>query len=296
MAARGHSKRSFNVVVASDGSKPSRAAVATAAGFCWPARAKLHAVAVRELALDLGGPARDELEAAAKEASQQARRALARSASGASASVVDGPVGPALLASARKLRARALVVGSRGHGPVRRLVLGSTSRFLVRESRIPVLIVRERPASGQRVVLGIDGSPQSRRAAAFLASLEPARGARVTVVSAVEQLRLPSLGSMPSGVRDTLRARAAELAGEKLRKAQRAVDAAARRLEAAGWSVKRDVCEGVPLEVLLARARSERADLLAVGARGVGGMRRWLLGSVAEGALQHAGCAVLITQ
>lgn len=296
MTAPGRSKRSFHVLVAVDGSKPAKIAVSTAAAFCWPERAKLHALAVRELALDLGGPARDELEAAAKDAAEQARRALARTASGSRASVVDGPVGPALLASARKLRARAIVVGTRGHGPIRRLVLGSTSRFLVRESRVPVLVVRDRPASGRRVVLGVDGSPQSRRAAAFLAALEPARGARVNVVAAVEQLRLPSLGSMPSGVRDSLRTRAAELAQEKLRRAQRAVDASARRLEAAGWSVKTDVAEGVPLEVLLARVRSERADLLVVGARGVGGMRRWLLGSVAEGALQHAGCAVLITQ
>jgi len=296
MAAGKRSTRSFHVVVASDGSKPGRAAIASAAGFCWPARARLHAVAVRELALDLGGPARDELEAAAREAAEQARRALAGTAAGAGAIVVDGPVGPALLATARKLRARAIVVGTRGHGPIRRLVLGSTSRFLVRESRVPVLVARGRPARGQRVVLGIDGSPQARRTAAFLAALEPARGARVTVVAAVEPLRLPSLGSLPAGVRQTLRAQAAEMAEEKLRKARRAATAAARRLEAAGWSVKTDVCEGVPLEALLSRVRSERADLLAVGARGVGGVRRWLLGSVAEGALQHAGCAVLIAQ
>jgi nucleotide-binding universal stress UspA family protein len=294
MAARGRKQRSFEVVVATDDSKPSRAAVATAAGFCWPAHARLHAIAVRELALDLGGPARDELEAAAEEASERARRAFARRGR-ATARVIDGPVGPALLATARGLRARALVVGTRGHGPVRRLVLGSTSRFLVRESRTPLLIVRERPARGGRVVLGVDGSPQSRRAAAFLASLEPRRGARVTLVCAVEQLRMPSLGSMPARVRESLRVQAAALAEEKLRKARRSVDATARRLTAAGWGVQAEVREGIPLEVLLARARSERADLLAVGARGVGGVRRWLLGSVAEGVLQHAGCAVLIT-
>jgi nucleotide-binding universal stress UspA family protein len=296
MAARGRGKRGFDVVVASDGSAPARAAVATTAGFCWPAGAKLHAVAVRELGLDLGGPAYEELEAVARAASHQALRVLARRGPGASAEVLEAPVGPAILAYARHLRARAIVVGTRGHGPLRRMVLGSASRFVVREARCPVLVVRERASRGQRVVLGIDGSAPSLRAAAFLASLEPARGARISVIAAIEPLRLPSLGRLPSGVRATLRAEARALADEKHAAAQRRVNTAARKLEAAGWNVRADVREGVPLETLLARAASERADLLAVGARGTGGVRRWLLGSVAEGVLQHAPCAVLVVR
>ena len=39
-----------------------------------------------------------------------------------------------------------LVVGSRGHGPLRRLILGSTSMQLAREARCPLLIV-PRPGS-----------------------------------------------------------------------------------------------------------------------------------------------------
>jgi nucleotide-binding universal stress UspA family protein len=60
--------------------------------------------------------------------------------------------------------------------------------------------------------------------------------------------------------------------------------------------VRSELREGVPLDTLLARAAAERADLLAVGARGTGGVRRWLLGSVAEGVLQHAACAVLVVR
>jgi nucleotide-binding universal stress UspA family protein len=288
--------RPFTVVVASDGSAPARAAVATAAGLCWPSRVRLHAVAVRELGLDLGGPAHDELEAVAREASELALRALARRGAPATAAVVDGPVGAAVLAQARRQRARVIVVGSRGHGPLRRMVLGSTSRFLVREATCPVLVVRERPARAQRVVLGIDGSAHSRHAAAFLAELEPPSNARVRIVAVVEPLRLPSLGQLPGRVRETLRAQASALAEEQRRKAQRAVDAAHRRLESAGWNASSEVSEGVPLDTLLARVGSERADLLAIGARGAGGMRRWLLGSVAEGALEHSPCAVLVVR
>jgi nucleotide-binding universal stress UspA family protein len=256
----------------------------------------LHAVAVREIGLDLGGPAGDELEAVAKDAADRAQRVLRRSRQRATAHVLDGPVAPALLALARRLRARAIVVGSRGHGPVRRMLLGSTSRSLVREARCPVLVVRESVSRGRRVVLGIDGSAPSLRAAAFLAALSPARGARVTVLAALELLRLPSLGQLPGGVRATLRAEARAVAEEKLTRARRSVDRVVRKLAAAGWDARSDVREGVPLESLLARLQSERADLLAIGARGAGGMRRLLLGSVAEGALAHAPCAVLIVR
>jgi nucleotide-binding universal stress UspA family protein len=38
------------------------------------------------------------------------------------------------------------------------------------------------------------------------------------------------------------------------------------------------------------------ADLLVLGARGVGGLERLLLGSVAEGALDHARVSVLIAR
>jgi nucleotide-binding universal stress UspA family protein len=293
-SARG--RRGFEVLVASDGSPSSRAAVATAARLCWPRGARLHAVAVRELGLDLGGPAWDELEAVAEAAADRARRALARSGRSAAAHVLDAPVAPAILALARRLHARAIVVGSRGHGPVRRMLLGSTSRSLVREARCPVLVVRERASRGQRIVLGIDGSAPSFRAAAFLAALAPARGARAAVVAAVEPLRLPSLSRLPRGVRATLRAQARALAEEKLKRARRSVERVARKLQGAGWDARAEVHEGVPLEFLLARLQSERADLLAIGARGTGGVRRLLLGSVAEGALAHAPCAVLVAR
>jgi len=50
----------------------------------------------------------------------------------------------------------------------------------------------------------------------------------------------------------------------------------------------------VPLPLLLRTIREERANILAVGARGAGGARRFFLGSVADGALEKATVAVLI--
>jgi nucleotide-binding universal stress UspA family protein len=56
------------------------------------------------------------------------------------------------------------------------------------------------------------------------------------------------------------------------------------------------VREGVPLPELLQEAAASRADLVVVGARGTGGLARLLLGSVAEGVLDHSPVPVLLVK
>ncbi len=54
--------------------------------------------------------------------------------------VVQGPPGPALCDEAERLGARALVVGTRGHGGLKRAVLGSVADHLVRNAPCPVVV------------------------------------------------------------------------------------------------------------------------------------------------------------
>lgn len=146
------------------------------------------------------------------------------------------------------------------------------------------------------VVLGVDGSPHSRRAAAFLGRLAPPARGHVTVVSVVEPVRAPSVALMPAGVRSRLAGAAADLERGRLAAARRSVDDAARALEKAGWTARTSVRSGVPLAELLQAVKQARADLLVLGARGTGGLDRLLLGSVADGALKRSGTAVLIVK
>jgi nucleotide-binding universal stress UspA family protein len=54
--------------------------------------------------------------------------------------VLQGVAGAMLCAEAERLGARALVVGTRGHGGVRRAVLGSVADHLVRNAPCPVVV------------------------------------------------------------------------------------------------------------------------------------------------------------
>jgi len=144
------------------------------------------------------------------------------------------------------------------------------------------------------VVIGLDGSAHARRAAAFVARLRPA--GRASIVRVVEPVRVSSTGLLPTPVRARILGEAAALTAARMRAAQREVDAAAAALRRAGWRAHAQVRSGVPLPELLRAVRAARADALAVGARGVGGVTRFLLGSVADGALKHAPCSVFIVR
>jgi len=143
-----------------------------------------------------------------------------------------------------------------------------------------------------RVVLGLDGSAHARRAEAFLATLRPA--GRVRVVRVVEPVGPFTTGLLPAPVRNRILGEAGRLEAARRRLAQRDVEAAARRLRRSGWRATAEVRRGVPLEELMKSVRAAHTDMLVIGARGVGGATRLLLGSVADGALRHAPCAVLV--
>ncbi len=146
------------------------------------------------------------------------------------------------------------------------------------------------------LLIGIDGSRSSGHAMSFVALLTPPPGGRVTVVRVVEPARLPSLALLPGAVRARLERQAADLHAARIRAARNDVERAAQRLRRAGWRARGEVRSGVPLSELLNAIGPARADLLVLGARGVSGAARFLLGSVADAATKHAPISVLIVR
>jgi nucleotide-binding universal stress UspA family protein len=146
------------------------------------------------------------------------------------------------------------------------------------------------------LLVGVDGSAGSRRAVAFVARLSPPPGARVTVLRVVEPTHLPSLALLPGAIRADLSRQAADLHAARLRAARTEVEHAAELLRRSGWRARGEVRQGVPLAELLSAVGAVRADLLVLGARGIGGVERFLLGSVADAATKHAPVSVLIVR
>jgi nucleotide-binding universal stress UspA family protein len=157
----------------------------------------------------------------------------------------------------------------------------------------------------ERVVVGVDGSAESRRALRWAAEDARRRGAELRVVHVHE----PKLGYNPYEVSyaSTSSPRAVErLALEERRWREHQRLAAHQEAEAVlddlleelsdelrDLPIERVVREGSrPARLLLDSARN--ADLLVVGSRGRGGFAGLLLGSVSQQCAQHATCPVVI--
>jgi nucleotide-binding universal stress UspA family protein len=288
----------LRVLVATDGSPAARAAMATAIDFPWPPGTRAAGVVARRVRAARGRPVYvvRAFERHFDAVAARARQALQARWPDAEVHVVDASPVDAILATARREHADAIVLGWRGHGPVRRLLMGSVSHGVVRHATGPVLVVPRRPARIARFVVGIDGSALARRAAALVARLRAPAGGRVTLVGVIEPLSVPSNALLPRSIRATLLRELAAMQAESQRRMQDELDRAARGLKDAGWSVRTVVRSGAPLAMLLETVRAEAADVLAVGARGTGGVERLLLGSVASGALNRCPVPVLVVR
>ena len=290
--------RSFTILVATDGSPQARAAVAATTAFPWPDGTRAYGVVAPNLPWMAGWrrSVRSAFKRSLLREARRAQRALRRRWVDAQVTIADAPPAEAILTKARQRRVGSIVLGSRRPGTLRRLGLGSISRTVVRRAPCAVLVVKGRSREVQRVLIGLDGSIRSRRAVAFVSRLLPVPGGLVTLLSVVEPVRSSSIGRLPASVRAALGRELAALRARRRRAARREVEVAARRLGRAGWAVKTKVQHGVPLTEVLRAVSASRADLVVLGARGVGGFERWLLGSVAEGTLAQAPVSVLLVK
>lgn len=181
-----------------------------------------------------------------------------------------------------------LVVGSQGRSVVGRFVLGSVSQRLMNDARCTVRVARGRGVENSvpvRLVVGVDGSPD----------------AKAMVQAVAERLWRPGSEARLIAVADrTLHATAAEWGTEADGDIQAGIRAmvenAADSLRAAGLVASASVKEGDPKRVLVEEAEHWGADGIFVGARGLRGIRRFLLGSVSSAVATRAQCSVEIVR
>jgi len=190
---------------------------------------------------------------------------------------------------ATELGAELIVLGRRGRRGLRDLLLGSTAQRIVRGSRSTVLVVGPGPRRPYRLgILGFDMSRHSVRAAELLLRALP-DGTGAVVVHAERD----PYADVPSAFRRRKDRSQAIDSAEAIRATTAAI---AQMLPATiphgKWRI--EVHLGDPRQTILAAARREKADLIAVGSLGRTGLHRLAVGSVAEGVLVHAAADVLI--
>ncbi|MGW4018316.1 MULTISPECIES: universal stress protein [Rhodococcus] len=132
-----------------------------------------------------------------------------------------------------------------------------------------------------RVVVGVDGSPQSLLALEWAVTEARLRHGQLRVVTGWQ---FPAAAVGMEGLRWEL---------ESFQRVARQIQARALKgVDLEGIAVSREIHEGPAASVLL--MASKDADLLVVGSRGHGGFTTLLLGSVSNQIAHHATCPVLI--
>ena len=225
--------------------------------------------------------ARYSPEVAEQELHKIIDRALGPDSGVVAAPVLDKPE-PGLLDASKD--ADLVVVGARGVGGFRGLLLGSVSRWILHHATCPVTVVRGEAADlNGPVVVGVNGSDHSVRALQWAAEFAAEAGRRLVVVWAW-QVAIVGGPFYPVAV---------DFEGA----ANEAVDALHRAVESAhlvGVEVEERAIEGQPAAQLLAVADDARASLVVVGARGATGITGALLGSVSDQVVHHANIPVVV--
>jgi nucleotide-binding universal stress UspA family protein len=203
---------------------------------------------------------------------------------------VPGPVGQALRETAAREAADLIVVGSRGRGVAASALGGSVSADLADHAPCPVLITR-RP-SLSRVLVATDGSVSATAIPSILSRWQILRRLPVHVLS-VARRPAASTDFLVTAWAPTPEIDHPELDEDVIRH-HRYADALAEYLSEAGWDASSEVRIGDPARKIIEVADELGCDLVVTGSRGLGDMKRLLIGSVAHDVLLHSRCSVLI--
>jgi nucleotide-binding universal stress UspA family protein len=137
------------------------------------------------------------------------------------------------------------------------------------------------------ILLATDGSSHADLAAGVAVDLAQSTGSRLHVVAVGRTFPAAVYDEYTEIRREDLRREAQEILDEQVRKIEeRGGDVAVAHLK---LDEKRD-------EAIVHLAEDIDAGMIVIGSRGFGGMRRALMGNVADSVVRHAHCPVLVVR
>jgi len=178
-----------------------------------------------------------------------------------------------IVEEASRLKADLIVMGRHGRTGLGRLMMGSVTARVVGHAGCNVLIVPRSAVFGcKKILIATDGSEFSNKAVHNATDLAAACGGEVVIVSVAQS-------------------------GAEIKDAEAAVKTAREIAEKKGVKkVSAVTPTGTAYDMIIDAAGRENVDLVVVGSHGRTGLRRLLMGSVAERVIGHAACTVLVVK
>ena len=295
----------MKILLATDGSESARAAVDCLLHFPFPDNSEVTILTVIEGHVfrsdevsSLNEEQRDGLEETEKIVQVAAQELLAREAArlseaGWSESRVLRIGHPAeeIVHLAEQLDSDCVIVGSHGMSGIKRFLLGSVSDYVLQYAPCSVLIVKNHDLrcaeSGKtlRMLLPYDDSAPARKAVGFCASLPLDAQTEVTVLTVLPLVTL---------YRQDIRQRISWLWMEKKKQALAALEGVSKEIGHTSSHVETQLREAPDVsDEILHAATKLSSDLIVLGHKGKGAIKKFLLGSVTTRIAHHAACSVL---
>ncbi|HEX2884675.1 MAG TPA: universal stress protein [Candidatus Limnocylindria bacterium] len=292
----------MRILLALDGSQPSLIARDLLTSLPWRTDTTVHLLAAYQTPIDWTGglgstmdwvgdaedAMRDELTGSLSEAAAPIRE---RGWSVEQEVVGDRP-GSAIVDAAERLGVDLIVMGSRGRGPLRSMLLGSVAGEVTSHAHCPVLVARQSQVT--RMLVATDGSDIANAIPDRLAEWGVFDGLPTEAVA----VSIPDSAGFELivGLYTLGDERLAEKRHELRERYRSDVEKLTRRLTELGMPATSHLRSGDPAHEVLAVAEERGVDLVVTGSRGLGTLDRLLLGSVARNLLTHARASVLVVR
>jgi nucleotide-binding universal stress UspA family protein len=149
----------------------------------------------------------------------------------------------------------------------------------------------------QRILVALDGSDLAERVLPYVESLAIQFGSTVVFLRTVAPpgAIIAGSGAGADPVAGPI-VDATPIVDAERQEATSYLRSVAQRLRDAGVETELDVLEGRPAPTIVGRSTELGIDLIAMTTHGRGGLRRLVMGSVAEEVLRHASCPILLVR
>ncbi len=264
------------ILLCTDGSEFSEGAIREAISIAKRCNSKLHVISVVEVNPELEAYAPGLVEKIEKDTRKHLEDIKERAEKeGVTCDTIthegEEPYRYIVKETAR-LKADLIIMGRHGRTGINRLMMGSVTARVIGHADCNVLVVpRAAVFTCKKILIATDGSEFSEKAVHEALDIAAASKSEVVIVS------------VASG-------------DSEVREAERFVREASEKADKKGIKVTTGIPVGTVYERIIDVAEKEKVDLIVVGSHGRTGLKRLLMGSVAERVIGHASCTVLVVK
>ena len=206
--------------------------------------------------------------------------------------ITGGRAATQIVEHAQKNPIDLIVLGSHGHGGIRRFLLGSKAEEIAHTASCSVLVVHdnEKEKIGvDKILVPIDFSEESEQAIEWAKSLVKGRKASLILMHVVEGNPATEMIEIPQTIKT-------DVFSVLEKRSREALEDAAEKIRAEGIDVETIIEHGSVARSILDYPKHNPVDLIVMSARGKGEAGHFLMGSISTKVMRNAACPTLVVK